>query len=176
MSWPTRYDRYEKNKSQSQAKQGAIKKSPASAQVDKKWHDTFHLCEESRYMLNLISQSPAARPTVTEAPLIDFSSPQVNKILFCFNRQSANNTEIWCHFQTLGATSEPASLAPSLANFKVLANLNPPARKPDMWILLLQDDDAANLANWIGEENVEKPETTQVLEEKPTNKQWCFTF
>merc|ERR1711934_624994 len=88
----------EKNKSQSQAKQGAIKKSPASA------------------------QSPAARPNVTEAPLIDFSTPQ-----------------------TLGATSEPASLAPSLANFK--------------------DDDAANLANWIGEENVEKPETTQEFDQ-----------
>jgi len=93
-----RYDRYEKNKSQSQAKQGAIKKSPASA------------------------QPPAARPTVTEAPLIDFSSPQ-----------------------TLGATAEPVSLAPSLANFK--------------------DDDAANLANWIGEENVEKPETTQEFDQ-----------
>ena len=62
-----RYDRYEKNKSQSQqAKQGAIKKSPS------------------------------ARPAATEAPLIDFSTPQ-----------------------TIGATAEPASLAPSLANFKV---------------------------------------------------------
>ena len=29
----SRYDRYEKNKSQSQARQGAIKKSPAAAQV-----------------------------------------------------------------------------------------------------------------------------------------------
>ena len=64
-----RYDRYEKNKSQSQqAKQGAIKKSP--------------------------SARPAA--AATEAPLIDFSAPQ-----------------------TIGATTEPASLAPSLANFKV---------------------------------------------------------
>ena len=62
-----RYDRYEKNKSQSQqAKQGAIKKSPS------------------------------ARPAATEAPLIDFSTPQ-----------------------SIGATAEPASLAPSLANFKV---------------------------------------------------------
>ena len=62
-----RYDRYEKNKSQSQqAKQGAIKKSPS------------------------------ARPAATEAPLIDFSTPQA-----------------------IGATTEPASLAPSLANFKV---------------------------------------------------------
>jgi len=88
-----RYDRYEKNKSQSQqAKQGAIKKSPS------------------------------ARPAATEAPLIDFSTPQA-----------------------IGATTEPASLAPSLANFK--------------------DDDAADLANWIGEENLEKPETTQEFDQ-----------
>ena len=63
-----------------------------------------------------------------------------------------------CYIQTLGATSEPASLAPSLANFKVLCKFETPARnKSDS-----QDDDAADLANWIGEENVEKPETTQV--------------
>ena len=40
---------------------------------------------------------------------------------------------------------------------------------------MFQDDDAANLANWIGEENVEKPETTQVLEEKLTNKLYDFS-
>jgi len=87
-----RYDRYEKNKSQSQARQGAIKKSPAAAQPLR----------------------------VAEAPLIDFSSPQQ-------------------------AAAQPASLAPSVANFK--------------------DDDAADLANWIGEDNMEKPETSQEFDQ-----------
>lgn len=67
-------------------------------------------------------------PRVTqEAPLIDFSSPQQ-------------------------AAAQPASLAPSIANFK--------------------DDDAADLANWIGEENMEKPETSQVRQAHPSSR--CF--
>eukprot|EP00092_Neocalanus_flemingeri_P037212 GFUD01040517.1.p1 GENE.GFUD01040517.1~~GFUD01040517.1.p1 ORF type:complete len:190 (-),score=57.72 GFUD01040517.1:260-829(-) len=75
-----RYDRFEKNKSQSQARQGAIKKS-----------------------------IPQPRP-VSEAPLIDFSS---------------------------GVSDPPPSFTqvPSLANF--------------------QDDDAANLADWIGDKNID---------------------
>jgi len=74
-----RYDRYEKNKSQSQARQGAIKKSPLT------------------------------RP-VSEAPLIDFSS---------------------------GVSDPPPSFTqvPSMANF--------------------QDEEAATLADWIGDKNVD---------------------
>ena len=123
-SHPGRYDRYEKNKSQSQAKQGAIKKSPASAQVIQKqplsqwrWF-LMHI-----FKLFLSSQPPAARPTVTEAPLIDFSSPQVVvrwlknvPLSFNCNRELGR---MMLTFQTLGATAEPVSLAPSLANFKV---------------------------------------------------------
>ena len=45
-------------------------------------------------------------------------------------------------FSSPQQAEQPPSLAPTLANFK--------------------DDDAADLANWIGEENMEKPETTQV--------------
>merc|ERR1712055_1156230 len=73
-----RYDRYEKNKSQSQARHGAIKKS-----------------------------APQPRP-VSEAPLIDFTS---------------------------GVADPPPSFTqvPSLGNF--------------------QDEDAANLADWIGDKN-----------------------
>merc|ERR1712002_966901 len=85
-----RYDRYEKNKSQSQARQGAIKKS------------------------NISPQLPPPRP-LSEAPLIGFSSSPANP--------------------------EPDSLA----SFK--------------------EDDAANLADWIGEENVDKPDTSQEFDQ-----------
>ena len=64
----------------------------------------------------------ACWPNVTEAPLIDFSTPQV-KI-----KQPKIVSSIWCCIQTLGATSEPASLAPSLANFKVEGKFEPPAQ------------------------------------------------
>lgn len=94
-----RYDRYEKNKSLSQARQGAIKKSNVSPQL------------------------PAPQPSrqLSDAPLIDFSSGS-------------------------GAT-QPSSgnVVPGLVNIK--------------------DEEAANLADWIGEENVEKPDTTQEFDQ-----------
>merc|ERR1712080_93574 len=43
------------------------------------------------------------------------------------------------------ASEPPSSLAPSIATFK--------------------DDDAANLADWIGVENLEKPDTTQEFDQ-----------
>ena len=46
---------------------------------------------------------------------------------------------MWCCIQTLGATSEPASLAPSLANFKVFGKFDPPARnKYDCFRTMMQ--------------------------------------
>jgi hypothetical protein len=44
--------------------------------------------------------------------------------------------------QSAAASAEPASLAPSF-----------------------KDDDAANLADWIGEENLEKPDTSQEFDQ-----------
>ena len=56
---PPRYDRYEKNKNQSQAKQGAIKKSPASAQVTMISSQALHsvLCYKNHMLIHMLFQS-----------------------------------------------------------------------------------------------------------------------